>query len=175
MKNDLKKKYQEKLKLLKKGYEEDFLENPSEFLKENHQKKLKLLKEYYQEVDRKIKKYEHKIYIEKSVSDWFFGDAKNDFGYAIWDICDKSYPSTNWNRECIELMLKRGGNINHVCNGKTPLDLYISQLNYSYYSKYYMSTIEYGETMELLRKNIEILRKLGALTKEELDKLKSNN
>ena len=127
------------------------------FLKENYQKKLS----EFLEAKRQSKKYEHKLYIEGSVSGWFFGDAKNDFGYAIWHICKKSSPTTNWNAEIIELMVKRGADINYVCEGKTPLDIYI----FSSYLPWRMDK----NTEKNVKKNIKILRKLGALTKEELD------
>lgn len=128
-----------------------------EDLQKDYQKKLS----EFSEAKRQLKKYEHKIYIEKLVSDWFFGDPKNDFGYAIWHICQKSSPTTNWNVEIIELMLEKGGNINHICEGKTPLDIYI----FSSYLPWRM----HKNTEKDVKQNIKILRKLGALTKEELD------
>ena len=118
----------------------------------------------FSEAKRQLKKYEHELDIERSVSVWFFGDEKKDFGYAIWHICDKSFPTTNWNAEIIELMVKRGADINHVCEGKTPLDFYI-------YDKpqQYKSTENDKKRIKELEKNIKILRKLGGLTKKELD------
>ena len=83
-------------------------------------------------------------------------NAKEDFGYAIWHICDKSSPTTNWNAEIIELMVKRGADINHVCEGKTPLDFYIND------KPQQCKSTEND-------KKIKILRNLGGLTKEELD------
>ena len=135
-------------------------------LKENYQKKLS----EFSEAKRQLKKYEHELDIERSVSVWFFGNAKEDFGYAIWHICDKSSPTTNWNAEIIELMVKRGADINHVCEGKTPLDFFTSPLDFYINDKpqQYKST-ENDKKIKELEKNIKILRKLGALTKEELD------
>ena len=137
------------------------------FLKENYQKKLSEFSKAKQE----LKKYEHKLDIEASVSAWFFGDAKNDFGYAIWHICKKSSPTTNWNAEIIELMVKRGADINYVCEGKTPLDLFTSSLDFYIYDKpqQYKSTENDKKRIKELKNNIKILRELGALTKEELD------
>ena len=137
------------------------------FLKEEYQKKydvklqefLKIKQEFKQvflQAKRELDKYEKELYVEEDLSFWFFGNAKEDFGYAIWHICDKSSPTTNWNAEIIELMVKRGADINHVCEGKTPLDFYINDK-----PQQYKSTEN--------DKNIKILRNLGGLTKEELD------
>ena len=137
------------------------------FLKEEYQKKydvklqefLKIKQEFKQvflQAKRELDKYEKELHVEEDLSFWFFGNAKEDFGYAIWHICDKSSPTTNWNAEIIELMVKRGADINHVCEGKTPLDFYINDK-----PQQYKSTEN--------DKNIKILRNLGGLTKEELD------
>ena len=136
-------------------------------LKENYQNKLSK----FLEAKRQLKKYEHELDIEGSVSVWFFGNEKEDFGYAIWHICDKSSPTTNWNAEIIELMVKRGADINYVCEGKTPLDLFTSSLDFYIYDKpqQYKSTENDKKRIKELEKNIKILRKLGALTKKELD------
>lgn len=141
------------------------------FLKEEYQKKydIKLqeflkIKQVFLQAKRELDKYEKELYLEEALSYWFFGDPKNDFGYAIWHICNKSSPNTNWNEEIIELMLEKGGDINHICEGKTPLDIYI----YSSYLPWRM----HKKTEKNVKKNIKILRKLGALTKEELDNLK---
>ena len=137
------------------------------FLKEEYQKKydvklqefLKIKQEFKQvflQAKRELDKYEKELYVEEDLSFWFFGNAKEDFGYAIWHICDKSSPTTNWNAEIIELMVKRGADINHVCEGKTPLDFYIND------KPQQCKSTEND-------KKIKILRNLGGLTKEELD------
>ena len=149
-----------------------------EFLKEEYQKKydIKLqeflkIKQVFLQAKRELDKYENELYVEEDLSYWFFGDAKNDFGYAIWHICKKSSPTTNWNAEIIELMVKRGADINYVCEGKTPLDLFTSSLDFYIYDKpqQYKSTENDKKMIKELEKNIKMLRKLGALTKEELD------
>ena len=152
------------------------------FLKEEYQKKydvklqefLKIKQEFKQvflQAKRELDKYEKELYVEEDLSFWFFGNAKEDFGYAIWHICDKSSPTTNWNAEIIELMVKRGADINHVCEGKTPLDFFTSPLDFYINDKpqQYKSTENDRKKIKELKKDIEILRKLGALTKEELD------
>ena len=136
------------------------------FLKEEYQKKydIKLqeflkIKQVFLQAKRELDKYEKELLVEENLSYWLFGNEKKDFGYAIWHICKKSCP--NCNLKQIELMLEKGADINHICEERTPLDIYI----FSSYLPWRMDE----NTEKNVKKNIKILRKLGALTKEELD------
>ena len=148
------------------------------FLKEEYQKKYEIklqeflkIKQVFLQAKRELDKYEKELYVAEDLSYWFFGNEEEDFSYAIWHICDKSFPTTNWYAEIIELMVKMGADINYVCEGKTPLDFYIYSLDFYIYDKpqQYKSTENDKKMIKKLKKNIKRLRNLGALTKEELD------
>lgn len=150
---------------------------------ENQIEKLEL---EYKELKNKIKIIENKIYRKKTIlhikyllnGGWF----KKNYSVAIRERstpCWMGLISFKQTKIEIKFLIKKGGNINEIIDGATTLDIAIKEaycvekalMEYEY--EYEHEKEQSKKQLKHAQKWITILRKLGALTKEELDNLKS--
>ena len=148
---------------------------------ENQIEKLEL---EYKELKNKIKIIENKIYRKKTIlhikyllnGGWF----KKNYSVAIRErstLCWMGLISFKQAKIEIKFLIKKGGNINEFIDGATTLDIAIKE---AYCVEKALMEYEYEHEKEQSKKQLKhaqkwitILRRLGALTKEELDNLKS--
>ena len=149
---------------------------------ENQIKKLEL---EYKELKNKIKIIENKIYRKKTIlhikyllnGGWF----KKNYSVAIRErsaFCWMGLISIKQTKIEIKFLIKKGGNINEIIDETNPLDIAIKKvaeiekrIKDGDFGRSDIST--YEKQLKHVQKWITKLRELGALTKEELDNLKS--
>ena len=157
-------------------------------MKENTTKlenQIEELKLEYQELKNKIKIIENKIYRKKTIlhikyllnNGWF----KKNYSVAITERSRLAWIKLISFKQAkieIKFFIKKGGNINEFIDGVTTLDIAIKEA-YRLEEALMEYEMEYGHEKEQSKKQLKhvqkwitILRKLGALTKEELDNLK---
>jgi hypothetical protein len=156
-------------------------------MKENTTKlenQIEELKLEYEELKNKIKIIENKIYRKKTILHikYLLNDGWFKKNYSV-AITERSQPAwmklISFKQAKIEIkfLIKKGGNINEIIDGATTLDIAIKE---AYRVEKVLMECEYEYEKEQRKKQLKhvqkwitILRKLGALTKEELDNLKS--
>ena len=148
---------------------------------ENQIEKLEL---EYKELKNKIKIIENKIYRKKTIlhikyllnDGWF-----KNYSVAIRErsaFCCMGLISFKQTKIEIKFLIKKGGNINEIIDETTSLDLAIKEvakiektIKDGDFGRSNISA--YEKQLKHVQKWITKLRELGALTKEELDNLKS--
>ena len=150
---------------------------------ENQIEKLEL---EYEELKNKIKIIENKIYRKKTILhikyllNW--GWFKKNYSVAITERSKPAWMKLISFKQAkieIKFLIKKGGNINEFIDGATTLDIAIKEA-YCLETALMEYEYEYGHEKEQSKKQLKhvqkwitILRNLGALTKEELNNLKS--